>query len=86
VNAIEKAADVPRLMGEGIKQMAPVLVLFFAIAQFLAYFSWSRIGDLLSAESARVLGDLGAPTVVIFLGILALLTLINVLVTSGSAS
>jgi aminobenzoyl-glutamate transport protein len=85
VKAIERAADVPKLMAEGIKQMAPVLVLFFAIAQFLAYFDWSNIGDLLSAESARWLGDIGAPTVVIFLGILALLTVINVLVTSGSA-
>jgi aminobenzoyl-glutamate transport protein len=85
VGTIKEAADVPRLMAEGIKQMAPVLVLFFAIAQFLAYFSWSRIGDLLSAESARWLGEIGAPTVVIFLGILVLLTLINILVTSGSA-
>jgi aminobenzoyl-glutamate transport protein len=85
VGVIKTGGDVPRLMGEGIKQMAPVLVLFFAIAQFLAYFSWTRIGDLLSAESARWLGDLGAPTVVIFLGILVLLTLINILVTSGSA-
>lgn len=78
VGAIKKGGDVPKLMAEGIKQMAPVLVLFFAIAQFLAYFSWSKIGDLLSAESARLLGDLGAPTVVIFLGILVLLTLINI--------
>jgi aminobenzoyl-glutamate transport protein len=85
VGVLKTAGDVPKVMAEGIKQMAPVLVLFFAIAQFLAYFSWSRIGDLLSAESARVLGDLGAPTVVIFLGILVLLTLINILVTSGSA-
>ncbi|MEV6285829.1 AbgT family transporter [Kribbella sp. NPDC051770] len=85
VGAIKQAGDVPKLMAEGIKQMAPVLVLFFAIAQFLAYFSWSKIGDLLSAESARWLGDIGAPTVVIFLGILVLLTLINILVTSGSA-
>jgi aminobenzoyl-glutamate transport protein len=85
VGTIKEAGDVPRLMAEGIKQMAPVLVLFFAIAQFLAYFSWSRIGDLLSAESARWLGEIGAPTVVIFLGILVLLTLINILVTSGSA-
>ncbi|WBQ03683.1 AbgT family transporter [Kribbella sp. CA-293567] len=85
VGVIRTGGDVPKLMAEGIKQMAPVLVLFFAIAQFLAYFSWSRIGDLLSAESARWLGDLGAPTVVIFLGILVLLTLINILVTSGSA-
>ncbi|MGW5188379.1 AbgT family transporter [Kribbella sp. NPDC004138] len=57
VRAIERASGVPRLMAEGIKQIAPVLVLFFAIAQFLAYFDWSNIGDLLSAESARILGD-----------------------------
>jgi aminobenzoyl-glutamate transport protein len=85
VGTIKQGSDVPKLMAEGIKQMAPVLVLFFAIAQFLAYFSWSKIGDLLSAESARWLGEIGAPTVVIFLGILVLLTLINILVTSGSA-
>ena len=38
----DRAADVPKLMAEGIKQMAPVLVLFFAIAQFLAYFTGAR--------------------------------------------
>ena len=44
------AGDVPKLMAEGIKQMAPVLVLFFAIAQFLAYFDWTHIGDVLAVE------------------------------------
>jgi aminobenzoyl-glutamate transport protein len=83
--AITKAGDVPRLMGEGIKQMAPVLVLFFAIAQFLAYFDWTRVGDVISVESAQALDQSNVPVWVIFLMVLALLTVVNVLVTSGSA-
>ena len=82
---ISKPADIPRMMAEGIRTMAPVLVLFFAIAQFLAYFEWTRLGDLISVSAAHALGDLGAPLGVIFLGILMLLSLVNVLITSGSA-
>lgn len=83
--SITKAADVPKLMGEGIKQMAPVLVLFFAIAQFLAYFDWSNLGNVLAVSAADLLRTTGLPIMVVFLLILVLLTLVNVVVTSGSA-
>jgi aminobenzoyl-glutamate transport protein len=82
---ITKAADVPRLMAEGVRQMAPVLVLFFAIAQFLAYFDWTHIGDVIAVNSAEALESTGVPIWAVFLAILALLSLVNVLVTSGSA-
>ena len=83
--SIESPGDVPRLMGEGIRQMAPVLVLFFAIAQFLAYFDWTRIGDVLAVESAELLDQNNVPVPVIFLMVLVLLTVVNIMVTSGSA-
>ncbi|MEV0949306.1 AbgT family transporter [Promicromonospora sp. NPDC050249] len=83
--AITQAADVPRLMAEGVRQMAPVLVLFFAIAQFLAYFDWTHIGDVIAVNSAEALESTGVPIWAVFLAILALLSLVNVLVTSGSA-
>ncbi|WP_324613163.1 AbgT family transporter [Streptomyces sp. SBT349] len=82
---IGKAADVPRLMAEGIRQMAPVLVLFFAIAQFLAYFDWTRVGDVLAVRAAEALEHSGLPLVAVFLMVLVLLTLVNIMVTSGSA-
>ncbi|MCK2242857.1 MULTISPECIES: AbgT family transporter [unclassified Crossiella] len=82
---IRKAGDVPKLMVEGIKQMAPVLVLFFAIAQFLAYFEWTKLGDVLAVNAAEVFRNSGLPIPVIFLLVLVLLTLVNVMVTSGSA-
>ncbi len=78
-------ADVPKLMARGIRQMAPVLVLFFAIAQFLAYFDWTRIGDLIAVESAQLLDQNNVPVPVIFLAILLLLGVVNVMITSGSA-
>jgi aminobenzoyl-glutamate transport protein len=85
VGTITTAADVPKLMVEGLKQMAPVLVLFFAIAQFLAYFDWSHVGDVLAVVAAEALQTTGTPIVVIFLLVLVLLTLVNIMVTSGSA-
>jgi aminobenzoyl-glutamate transport protein len=85
VGTITKPGDVPKLMVEGLKQMAPVLVLFFAIAQFLAYFDWTHVGDVLAVVSAEALQTTGTPIVVVFLLVLALLTLVNVMVTSGSA-
>ncbi|MEV8314332.1 AbgT family transporter [Streptomyces sp. NPDC059900] len=83
--SVRKAGDVPKLMVEGVKQMAPVLVLFFAIAQFLAYFDWTHIGDVLAVKAAELLEHSQLPIVFVFLLILLLLTVVNVMVTSGSA-
>ena len=83
--SIKAPGDVPKLMAEGVRQMAPVLVLFFAIAQFLAYFDWTHIGDVVAVESAETLRTSGVPIGLVFLLILALLSVVNVLVTSGSA-
>lgn len=85
VGTIQKPGDVPALMVQGIKQMAPVLVLFFAIAQFLAYFDWTHIGDVIAVRAAEALQTSGIPVVVLFLFILVLLSLINIIITSGSA-
>lgn len=83
--SITRAGQIPELMGQGIKQMAPVLVLFFAIAQFLAYFDWTHIGDVVAVKSAEVLKSNSIPVGVAFLFVLLLLSVVNVLVTSGSA-
>ncbi|UQN29059.1 AbgT family transporter [Brachybacterium kimchii] len=82
---VTSAADVPALMARGVKQIAPVLVLFFSIAQFLAYFDWTHIGDVVAVGSAQVLKTTGVPLPLVFLMVLALLSVVNVLVTSGSA-
>lgn len=72
-------------MAEGIRTMAPVLVLFFAIAQFLQYFDWTRIGDVVAVNTAELFRSIGLPIWAVFLLILVVLSIVNVLVTSGSA-
>jgi aminobenzoyl-glutamate transport protein len=76
---------VPGLMAEGIKLIAPVVVLFFSISQFLAYFSWTKIGSVVAVKGAALLKQLDAPTLVFLIALVGLVSLINVLVTSGSA-
>lgn len=83
--AIAGLNDVPKVMAQGIISLAPVLVLFFAIAQFLEYFAWTNIGALVSVSTSDMFRDIGAPTWVVFVIVLVVLSIVNVLITSGSA-
>ena len=82
---IETWSDVPKLMGQGIASISGVLVLFFAIAQFLEYFEWTNIGMLVSVSVSTFFSGLGLPIWVVFILVLLVLSVVNVLITSGSA-
>ncbi|BBG04711.1 MULTISPECIES: AbgT family transporter [Pseudonocardia] len=77
--------DVPAIMAKGIVTVAPVLVFFFAISQFLAYFEWTNVGTLLSVATSDLLRDIGAPTWLVLLTVLGFLLVLNIVITSGTA-
>ncbi|MDO9377272.1 MAG: AbgT family transporter [Nocardioidaceae bacterium] len=77
--------EVPEMMAEGVRQLAPILVLFFAISQFLAYFKWTGISTVLAVNGSEVLQRLDAHPLLVLLGVVVMVTLINLVVTSGSA-
>ncbi|HSE72570.1 MAG TPA: AbgT family transporter [Nocardioidaceae bacterium] len=79
------ARDVVESMIEGVKAMAPILVLFFAISQFLAYFKWTYLGEILAITGAEGLESINAPGWAILLGVAVLVTFMNLVITSGSA-
>ncbi|GAA1399696.1 AbgT family transporter [Pseudonocardia kongjuensis] len=83
--AIRTFDDVPAIMAKGIVTVAPVLVFFFAISQFLAYFSWTNVGTLISVGTSDLLRGIGAPTWLVLLTVLAFLLVLNVVITSGAA-
>lgn len=85
VGEIKTVADVPSQMAAGLRDMAPILVLFFVISQFLAYFKWTKLGELLALHGAEVLRAVGAHGVLLFGGMLIVISVINLFVTSGSA-
>lgn len=82
---IPRLSAVPTIMTDGVSKIAPVIVLFFAASQFLAYFTWTGIGSVLAVKGADILHAMSAPHLVIVLAIAVAVALINMLVTSGSA-
>ncbi|MER7015484.1 AbgT family transporter [Saccharopolyspora sp. NPDC000359] len=85
VGVVRRSRDLPDLMVQGLRDIAPILVLFFAVSQFLAFFKWTGIGEVTAIHGAALLESLGAHSLLVFLGILVLVSLINLVVTSGSA-
>lgn len=80
-----KLSQVVQAMAKGIAQLAPILVLFFAISQFLAYFKWSGIGEVIAISGARVLDNANMPAWLILLLIAIIISVMNFIITSGSA-
>jgi len=85
VGTVRRGRDIPDQMAQGLRDMAPILVLFFAISQFLAYFKWTGVGEVMAIRGADLLKSAGITGPVAFLGVLLVCTVINLLVTSGSA-
>ena len=85
VGTITRARQIPEAMAKGLSSVAPVLVLFFAAAQFTAYFQWSGIGPVLAVYGADFIGGLGLHPIITFTGVVAIVAVMNLLITSGSA-
>ncbi|SHI15775.1 AbgT family transporter [Ferrimonas marina] len=78
-------ADLPRMMEQAIREMAPFLVLLFVVAQFIASFEWTNLAVVLAVQGAEALSSWAiAPETTLLLFILLTASL-NLLVFSGSA-
>jgi len=82
---ITRAGDVPTMMATGVRELVPVIVLFFAASQFLSWFKWTNIGQFIAVEGARFLGHIDAPPLVIFVVAILIISCMNLLLTSGSS-
>ncbi|MFI8893922.1 AbgT family transporter [Streptomyces paradoxus] len=85
VGTVPTLSSVPAVMAEGIRSIAPVIVLFFAVSQFLAYFTWTGIGSVITVEGAEFLKSLDAPHLVLLLVVVVAISGLNIIISSGSA-
>ncbi|MDK4274280.1 AbgT family transporter [Corynebacterium pseudodiphtheriticum] len=83
--SITSSADIPDFMAAGLKTMLPMIVLFFAVAQFLAWFKWSNLGVWTAITGSELLERADLPPILLFAGVVALVALLNLFITSGSA-
>jgi len=77
--------DAVAMMTETLRGMAPYLVLAFFAAQFIAFFSHSRLGEMLAVTGGDWLAGLGVAPAGLMIAFVALVMLANLLVGSASA-
>lgn len=82
---IKNDKDAVTMMGNSMKDMGPYIVLAFVASQFLAYFSWSNIGVIISIKGAESLQSAGFTGVGLIFGFVILSAFINIFLGSASA-
>lgn len=83
--SLRTAADVPKVMGLGIKDMAAFIVLAFMLGQFIALFNWSNVGSALAVAGADGLESIGLTGYPAIIGFILLASLLNLFIVSGSS-
>lgn len=83
--SIRNSSDIPGFMEKGLSTLVPMMVLFFAVAQFTSYFSWSNLGQWTAIKGAELLTRADLPPLVLFAALVAMVAALNLLITSGSA-
>ena len=77
--------DVIKGMSSAIKTLAVYIVLVFFAAQFVAYFKWSHLGEILAINGAIFLKSINIGTIPLLLMFVVLAGTINMAMGSASA-
>lgn len=85
IKSITKATDIPDFMARGLQTMLPILVLFFVVAQFIAWFEASNLGIWISIKGSDLLQSWNLPNPVLFACFVLMVAFLNLMITSGSA-
>lgn len=83
--SLKRAADVPKVMGRGIKDMSSFIVLAFVLGQFIALFNWTGVGSALAVSGADGLEAIGLTGFVAILCFILLCSALNLFIVSGSS-
>jgi len=77
--------DVARVLGETMAGMGPYIVLAFFAAQFIAYFSHSRLGEMLAIAGGAALAQADLPTPALIGAFVGVVAAANMAIGSMSA-
>jgi aminobenzoyl-glutamate transport protein len=77
--------DVVKGMGKAMETMALYLVLVFFASQFVAYFKWSNLGEIVAIKGANLLSSSGLGVIPLMILFVVLSACINMLMGSASA-
>ncbi|ATC24633.1 hypothetical protein CVUC_14370 [Caulobacter vibrioides] len=83
--SVKSHRDIVSMMAEGMRAMAPYLVLAFFAAHFVAMFAWSKMGPVMAVQGAETLSGLGLPKPLLLLSLLIMSSFLDLLIGSASA-
>ncbi|MDP2226301.1 MAG: AbgT family transporter [Moraxellaceae bacterium] len=81
----QRNEDAIPALEETLRTLAGYLVLMFFAAQFVAWFKWSQLGELLAIGGADGLQALALPPLLLMIGFVLFTALINLFIGSASA-
>ncbi len=83
--AIKNDKDAARLLIETMAKMAPIIVLAFFAAQFIAYFQYSGLGQMLAMAGGQALGQAQMPAWMLMISFILVTMVFNLMIGSMSA-
>jgi len=85
IGKIKSSGDIPEIMTKAISGMSSFIVLAFIIGQFISYFNWTNLGQVLAISGSIFLSNIGFTGPGLFIGYILLCALVNLFIGSGSA-
>lgn len=85
VGRIKTSGDVPKVMTKAISTMSGFIVLAFIMGQFISYFNWTNLGQVLAIGGSDILTSIGFTGPGLFIGFILLCAFVNLFIGSGSA-
>ncbi|MGV6988251.1 AbgT family transporter [Testudinibacter sp. P80/BLE/0925] len=83
--SIRSDKDVVNAMAESMSTLGLYLVIIFFAAQFVAFFNWTNIGQVIAVKGANFLNDIGLRGGLLFMGFILICAFINLMIGSASA-
>lgn len=77
--------DIVDGMARAMSTLGLYIVIVFFAAQFVAYFGWTNLGQIVAVKGAEFLDDIGLTGPPVFLGFIAVSAFINLMLGSASA-
>ncbi|GAA0628379.1 AbgT family transporter [Brevundimonas kwangchunensis] len=82
---VKSHRDMVRMMGEGLSQLAPYIVLAFFAAHFVAMINWSGLGPILAVNAAAVLKEIALPAPILLIAVVLVSCFFDLFIGSASA-
>ena len=82
---LASSADIPGFMADGVRSIAPLVVLFFAVSQFLALFKYTKISTVVATSGADFVKGVGIGDIGLFIIVVVAIAGLNLIITSGQA-